>query len=394
MALNIAVEVVVNGGLLSAITAEGSIAVKNSGARRSASLEFSDLAGTWVPSRNADILVRIVNPDAEEFLCDDVSGDEGTCDGTWQNEVLFGGRIRKYSLDLLGAMPIEYTGSFSGDEATGDEEVCDPIAGTYYPRRVAVDCSDYASDLDKRYADTTYTSKTLAFIVDNLNDTYLSDLGYTVTYVSTGPTIAAFDLSDFVTIREAFDRLATISGYVWWVDESRNIWFREPSELSAPFYVSDDSLYFTTVEPSFTDELYRNVQHVRLEDGTIVTRTDTAEVALYGEVENLVEPRGITTTAAAEAYGDGLLRRYAHALSSATVVTGQHRCRPGQTMPVYLPSLGISRTMIIDSVDAKVNFDQFDDGVVLPNVEYTVSLSEYGDRPQDFIDYMRELLRK
>lgn len=391
-----AIEVYVAGARVSAITAMGSVRVNNTGSRSNADLVLYDKAGTWSPRRLSDVLIRVMNPHPEYFLGDGVIGDTGSGDGTWHHHVLFGGKLRKWNREMLGATPNIQTGSFSGDEVAGDSEVGDGFAGVFYPSRIVMACTDYSSDLNLRRPDTSYTSQTLKYIVDDLNSTILAGLGYTTTYVATGPTIAALDLlNKRKTAREAFDRLATITGYVWWIDESKNIHFQLPSDsMPGPIVISDTSRQFETFSPSFTDELYRNVQHVVKDDGTIVTRTDAAEVALYGEVENLEEPEDIASTGAAEEYGDGLLRRYGHPLVSASVVTREHGCKPGQTIPVFMPSMGISRTMIIDSVKTDIGNDGLSSERVIANIKYTLSLSEYGDRPEDFAAYFRRLVGK
>lgn len=391
---NPCVEVLVDGVNVSGITKQPSISIQNQGTRSSAKVVFWDLAGTWLPPRNAEIQIRINNPEAEDFLGDEMLGDEGVGDGAWVHEILFGGFLRAWTIRLLGQWVdrIESTGSFLGDDVLGDEEVGDPSANSYYPREITVPCFDWSALLDQRFIDTTYTSQTCKQIIDHVNANALDGLGFSTANVDTGPTIAKLDASGKVSAREVLKRVQDQSGgRVYWIDHLKQIYLKLPSSTPAPIRLTDTSTDFETISPEYSDELYRNVQHVRKEDGTVVTRTNSAEVALYGRVENLVAPKGVTTTAGAEAHGDGLLDRYGHTLASATIVTRTHRVKPGQTCKtVSMSSLGLYREMVVDSVDTLIEWDHILNDFRIPWVKYTVKVSEFGDQPGDYIEYFRE----
>lgn len=104
-----------------------------------------------------------------------------------------------------------------------------------------VEATDYTYVLINKNAQKTYASQTLNAIVTDLVSTYV-DSGYalTVTGVETGPTIESISFNH-ITLRKAFEKLAKITGYEWWIDYEKDINFKPKSSVTAPEQITDSS---------------------------------------------------------------------------------------------------------------------------------------------------------
>ena len=104
-----------------------------------------------------------------------------------------------------------------------------------------VEATDYSYILINKNAQKTYESQTLVAIVSNLISTYV-DAGYglTTTNVETGPTIDTISFNH-ISLRKAFEKLAKITGYEWWIDFEKDIHFKEKTTDTAPEQITDTS---------------------------------------------------------------------------------------------------------------------------------------------------------
>ena len=88
-----------------------------------------------------------------------------------------------------------------------------------------VEVTDYTYVLINKFAQKTYDNQTLLYIVQDLVATNINS-GYAITInnVATGPTIETVSFNH-ISLRECFQKLATITGYKWWVDYNKDIHF-------------------------------------------------------------------------------------------------------------------------------------------------------------------------
>lgn len=103
-----------------------------------------------------------------------------------------------------------------------------------------VEATDYTYLLVNKYAQSSYASKTLAYIVADLLTNYM-DAGYglTSTGVATGPTVATVAFNH-ISLRQCFENLAKITGFIWWVGYDKNIYFIDPAAaVAAPEQITD-----------------------------------------------------------------------------------------------------------------------------------------------------------
>ena len=116
-------------------------------------------------------------------------------------------------------------------------------------------------------------------IVQAINSRFLTGENITLGNVSNpGPTIAEALRFYYETVASVFNRLGTITGYVWNIDFAKVLQFRpagvSPAPL-APFGLTWSSGNWYDFELETSDEDYRNRQWVRTEGGLQRTLTET-----------------------------------------------------------------------------------------------------------------------
>ena len=122
----------------------------------------------------------------------------------------------------------------------------------------AVEASDYSYILNNKIAKRAYTNQTLADIVGDLMSTYVdASYGFTVTNVATGPTIDSITF-DHISTRKCLHKLQKLTGYVWWVDYEKNLFFQLPSADAAPEQITDSTSNFQDISISYDTSQVRN----------------------------------------------------------------------------------------------------------------------------------------
>lgn len=135
-----------------------------------------------------------------------------------------------------------------------------------------VECVSYDAIADRRLVAASYESgsQTLSTIVSDVVTNFLTGDGLTTTNVDTGPIIDRVKFN-YVPASSVFNELANITGYAWWVDESKALWFKPRGGVTGS--VSIDSSNCRDVRVVRTLETYRNKQLIRA--GTALTSSRT-----------------------------------------------------------------------------------------------------------------------
>lgn len=173
----------------------------------------------------------------------------------------------------------------------------------------SVACADWHYLADKRIVATSYANVTCGFMVNDLVTNFLASEGVTVGSIQTGPTLSGSIAFNYKTASYCLDKIATLAGFSWWIDASRQLWFIAPSTNLAPFTVDgsqvDDINHPLSLE--LTNPLYRNSQWIvghkevttaqtetRKGDGT--NRTFTMAYALHSVPSNIHVNAGAAQT--------------------------------------------------------------------------------------------------
>ena len=121
-----------------------------------------------------------------------------------------------------------------------------------------VEASDYSFILNNKIAKRSYENMTLGAIVADLIDTYLdASYGFTVTNVETGPTITSI-IFDHISLRKCFEKLQKLTGYIWYVDYEKNIYFTSRLSTPAPEDIRDSGTNFSEVNITYDTSQVRN----------------------------------------------------------------------------------------------------------------------------------------
>jgi hypothetical protein len=147
-----------------------------------------------------------------------------------------------------------------------------------------VEASDYSWIFNNKIARRSYENKTLKFIAEDLLDAYLdSSYGFTTANIATGPTIDSVTF-DHVPLRKCFEKLAKLTGYVWYVDYEKRVYFTAPTATAAPEAITDSSGNFSDVSIAYDISQVRNtVIVIGSEDGEQDAQATTQAFAGDGE---------------------------------------------------------------------------------------------------------------
>jgi len=149
---------------------------------------------------------------------------------------------------------------FAGFVDTPEQDEIGADQGLFH----SISCIDNHYLADKRLVVKSYTDKTLKYIVEDIVTTYLADEGITIGEVQTGPVIESA-IFNYISASEAFDGLKEYSGFTWYIDELKKLYFIDRTTNAAPW-----DLDGTTHKPiegsehlSLSNPLYRNRQYIR-----------------------------------------------------------------------------------------------------------------------------------
>lgn len=121
-----------------------------------------------------------------------------------------------------------------------------------------IEASDYSYIFGSKIARRAYTNKTLNYIVTDLMSTYVdATYLFTTTNVQTGPTISSITF-DHISIRKCFEKLQKLTGYVWYVDYQKNLYFTAQTADPAPESITDSTANFSEVSISYDTSQVRN----------------------------------------------------------------------------------------------------------------------------------------
>lgn len=133
---------------------------------------------------------------------------------------------------------------------------------------VSLEAVDFSELADRRVISERYTGKfigvaqTTGDVVRAIVSEYLSGYGVSDAGVADG---GAFDSFSFylITVAEALDRIATATGFVWWIDDARVLHFQAPEDLDAPMEIGPTARDYLSLSVEESSEELRNIQYVR-----------------------------------------------------------------------------------------------------------------------------------
>lgn len=144
--------------------------------------------------------------------------------------------------------------------------------------RYQVKCKDYAYDLDRVLVNEEYNNETVNDIIADIAATISAETGITFTTTNVACTLTIIKVAfSRVTVTEALQRLASITGFSWYLDYDRDIHFFEKNTEPAPFNLADGDGNFITESLQITNDLSQIRNRVNIKGGEIEgeSRTET-----------------------------------------------------------------------------------------------------------------------
>ena len=140
--------------------------------------------------------------------------------------------------------------------------------------RYDVQCKDYTQLLDRELVTNRYTNTTANAVISDIITNYTS--GFTDTNVAAGFPVESVTFNR-ISVSQALQKLADLSGYSWYVDYDKDIHFFPSDTNAAPFELTDSSNNFIpsslVLKNDFTQ--IRNRVFVRGGEAAGVSRTET-----------------------------------------------------------------------------------------------------------------------
>jgi len=194
-------------------------------------------------------------------------------------------------------------------------------------------CQDYNGRCASILVNKSYTSKTEAYILNDLFSTYWSAID-AVTYVDGTTTVASIDFTN-IYLDEAITQLADLFSKQWRIDHEKKLHYFTPNTTDAPFTLSDaptSSQLIGHAINQYQEDTSRLINRVLVTGNAVsVTRTNAASYAKYGAYfDGKISDLDIDTTAWAELAGDAELAKSANENIRGRATLGQEGLEVGQ----------------------------------------------------------------
>lgn len=159
-------------------------------------------------------------------------------------------------------------------------EVISEIGSAAIQQSLEIEAQDFNAIANRFFVADRWSETTVGDIVRQIvnSTTRMSEEGITVGEVADGPVMAEVRFS-YVTAAEAFDKLARMFGWVWFITDTKVLHFHPRSELPAPHAFVGGNRSFRSIARTIHGDGYRNRQYLRAGKG----RTDEITEILPGK---------------------------------------------------------------------------------------------------------------
>lgn len=139
----------------------------------------------------------------------------------------------------------------------------------------SVKCKDYSYDLGRQLVNETYTNMTVNAIIADILTNY-TDGTFTDVNVDCTLTIVKYSFQR-VSVIDAIQRLADVTGYSWYVDDTKDVHFFAVNSEPAPFNLTDLDGNYIPDSLSISDDFSQIRNRVFVQGGEIEgsDRTET-----------------------------------------------------------------------------------------------------------------------
>jgi len=214
------------------------------------------------------------------------------------------------------------------------------------------ECKDWVDQLDGLLVSETYESQTVNAIITDLKSKYATT--FDITNVSCATNIEAIYF-DMKPMSKCLDELAEITGYHWYVDPDKKIYFFSEGSITSPFDITDDNGHCISDSLEVEEDYEQIKNRVNITGGSIanVQVSDATSIAAYGEHEVVIRDDTLTSTAEATQKANAILAAYKDPIKKGGFQTYDAGLISGQRINVNSTLRGVNQNFIIDSVGFK-----------------------------------------
>lgn len=219
-----------------------------------------------------------------------------------------------YKPELLDTVEItEGSTNIFGGQIVEINEIVDG----YNTEKIECIAKDFSFDMDRTMVIARYESQSVNDIIDDINTNFLP-AGYDLSNVNC-PFVVEYIAFNYEYPSKCFQQLAELTGYDWYVDADKKIFFFSKADNPAPFNLTDDgdNFYYNTLK------LHRDIKNLR---NTIIVRGG--------------EYQGSTTSETVIADGTALIYKQGQRYSNVTVTVN-----------------GASKTVGVDNISDPASYD-------------------------------------
>jgi hypothetical protein len=309
------------------------------------------------------------------------------------------------TIEILDGATVLYGGLIK----TAVKSKLTPAFGNTTDIEISVSCDGYNTIPSRRTITYEAIGNTTGDIIANMRTLYLNAEGVGAGTISAGITIPYY-LAVCKSIAQVFDELAKASGYKWYIDKDKELYFiDEEAIVDADVDLVESGAFtdFHNVIVTETFKDYRNKTFVKGNFGVdgklvVVSSEDAAEIAARAAIEGgtgvhgyVIESQEITTEADALAVAELDVQKYGFAPIDLQFSSYTTDWVPGTRLKVNLPALGIASDtyFLID----EVHVVRVDNDILKSTIRGTKrreGLDFSTQRTQSGNDYFVELVRE
>ena len=234
-----------------------------------------------------------------------------------------------------------------------------------------VECKDWVDTLDKKLVTETYENMTVNDIITDIQANYATD--FDITNVACTTVIEKIDFAA-MPVSKCLDKLAEITGYHWYVDPDKYIYFFSEGSQSSPFNLTDTNGKYNTQSLEIEEDHTQIKNKVNIQGGSIsnVQVSDATSISTYGEHEIIIRDDTLTSTDEATQKANAVLADYKDPIFKGSFITNEAGLSPGQQINVQSTIRDINQDFVIQSVNFNARTPE--------DFEYTVKIMTQRDK--------------
>ena len=212
-----------------------------------------------------------------------------------------------------------------------------------------VECKDWVDTLDGELATETYENMTVNAIIADLKANYAT--AFDITNVACTTVIEKIDFAA-MPVSKCLDKLAKLTGYRWYVDSEKKIYFFVDGTLQSLFDLTDTNGNFISQSLKIEEDFSQIKNRVNVQGGSVanVQVSDATSIASYGEHEIIERDDALTSTDEATQKANAILTAYKDPIKKGSFETYRAGLRTGQEININSTLRSVNQNFIIKSI--------------------------------------------